>query len=78
MTQIVSCPVCKAPMKEIHWRHVAIDICTRCKGVWLDYGELDAIIETRQKTKNSGARNECVGAKDFFYLRRLVNAICIT
>ncbi|MDF3023091.1 MAG: Transcription factor zinc-finger [Alphaproteobacteria bacterium] len=51
MTQIVSCPVCKAPMKEIQWRHVAIDICTRCKGVWLDYGELDAIIETAKNEK---------------------------
>lgn len=65
MTHVVSCPVCKDPMKEIQWQHVAIDICTRCKGVWLDYGELDAIIETT-KDANSGARNECVGAKDVF------------
>lgn len=51
MTQVVYCPVCKDPMKEIQWRHVAIDICTRCKGVWLDYGELDAIVAAASEDK---------------------------
>lgn len=40
----ISCPVCAAPFKEIFCDGVAIDICTRCKGVWLDYGELEALV----------------------------------
>jgi Zn-finger nucleic acid-binding protein len=32
-------------MKEVDRRGVAIDICPECKGVWLDRGELDKLME---------------------------------
>lgn len=41
MTMVISCPVCKYPMKEVSLKKVMIDMCTRCKGVWLDPGELE-------------------------------------
>jgi len=42
------CPMCEdhpAMLKRSHPRdkNVVIDYCKKCKGVWLDYGELDAI-----------------------------------
>jgi Zn-finger nucleic acid-binding protein len=32
-------------MKEVDRRGVEIDICPECKGVWLDRGELDKLME---------------------------------
>ena len=39
------CPVCDAKMKAVEKHGVEVDICPDCKGVWLDKGELDKIIE---------------------------------
>jgi Zn-finger nucleic acid-binding protein len=32
-------------MKEVDRRGVEVDICPECKGVWLDRGELDKLLE---------------------------------
>ncbi len=42
---MLQCPVCGTPMREIERFGVMIDICPSCKGVWLDRGELDKIIQ---------------------------------
>ncbi len=39
------CPVDDAPFREVTRRGVKIDICTECRGVWLDRGELDHLLE---------------------------------
>jgi len=39
------CPVCDAPMRTVQRSGVEIDICPGCKGIWLDRGELEKIIE---------------------------------
>ena len=39
------CPICDVPMREVTRRGVKIDVCPECKGVWLDRGELDHLIE---------------------------------
>ncbi len=40
------CPVCKDVRLEIAERkEIEIDYCPQCRGVWLDRGELDKIIE---------------------------------
>ncbi|HEY3378005.1 MAG TPA: zf-TFIIB domain-containing protein [Armatimonadota bacterium] len=41
----MNCPVCDAPLRAIQKYGVEIDICPGCKGVWLDRGELEKIIE---------------------------------
>lgn len=39
------CPSCKIEM-EIRDRHgIEIDLCPACRGVWLDKGELDQVLE---------------------------------
>lgn len=45
---MLQCPVCGTPMREIERFGVMIDICPSCKGVWLDRGELDKIINYAQ------------------------------
>lgn len=41
----MNCPVCTTDLKPIDRQGVEIDYCPRCRGVWLDRGELDKIIE---------------------------------
>lgn len=40
------CPVCSIPMDEVSKSGVLIDVCPRCKGVWLDRGELTRLLES--------------------------------
>lgn len=49
----MKCPVCKEVQLVMTERQgVEIDYCPQCRGVWLDRGELDKIIErsTREGT----------------------------
>jgi len=39
------CPICKVELKPMDRMGVEIDYCPQCRGVWLDRGELDKIIE---------------------------------
>lgn len=41
----MNCPVCGDRMREVQKFGVELDICPGCKGVWLDRGELEKIIE---------------------------------
>lgn len=41
----MSCPVCAAPLAMSDRQGIEIDYCPQCRGVWLDRGELDKIIE---------------------------------
>ncbi len=38
------CPVCQQPLDETEKWGVRLDVCQRCRGVWLDQGELEQII----------------------------------
>jgi Zn-finger nucleic acid-binding protein len=39
------CPTCITDLKMAERHGVEIDYCPQCRGVWLDRGELDKIIE---------------------------------
>ena len=39
------CPVCKVSLAMSDRQGIEIDYCPQCRGVWLDRGELDKIIE---------------------------------
>ncbi|WP_188054436.1 MULTISPECIES: zf-TFIIB domain-containing protein [unclassified Sphingosinithalassobacter] len=39
------CPVCKTGLAMSERQGIEIDYCPTCRGVWLDRGELDKIIE---------------------------------
>jgi Zn-finger nucleic acid-binding protein len=39
------CPVCKVDLVMADRHGVEIDYCPKCRGVWLDRGELDKIVE---------------------------------
>lgn len=39
------CPVCKVSLAMSDRQGIEIDYCPQCRGIWLDRGELDKIIE---------------------------------
>ena len=41
----VQCPVCEVTLSISAREGVEIDFCPQCRGVWLDRGELDKVIE---------------------------------
>lgn len=50
--KIMKCPVCsEANLVMTERSGVEIDYCPTCRGVWLDRGELDKIIERSQPTQ---------------------------
>jgi Zn-finger nucleic acid-binding protein len=55
------CPVCKVDLLLSEKQGIEIDYCPKCRGIWLDRGELDKIVEKsasvednfRQKERNT-------------------------
>lgn len=42
----MNCPVCESTrMREVEKDGILIDICPSCKGVWLDRGELEKLMQ---------------------------------
>jgi Zn-finger nucleic acid-binding protein len=41
----MNCPKCYEPLRVSDRQGIEIDYCPDCRGVWLDRGELDKIIE---------------------------------
>ncbi len=41
----MNCPHCNVPLVMAERSGIEIDYCPQCRGVWLDRGELDKIIE---------------------------------
>jgi Zn-finger nucleic acid-binding protein len=41
----VQCPVCDVTLQIAERQGIEIDYCPTCRGVWLDRGELDKIME---------------------------------
>ncbi|UPH72818.1 zf-TFIIB domain-containing protein [Abyssibius alkaniclasticus] len=39
------CPVCDVSLSMADRQGIEIDFCPECRGVWLDRGELDKIVE---------------------------------
>lgn len=41
----MKCPVCSIDLTISERQGIEIDYCSKCRGVWLDRGEIDKIIE---------------------------------
>ncbi|SPD73565.1 conserved hypothetical protein [uncultured Desulfobacterium sp.] len=41
----MNCPICSVQLVMSERQGIEIDYCPKCRGVWLDRGELDKIIE---------------------------------
>lgn len=56
------CPACATRLVELERSEVLIDACPECRGVWLDRGELDRILD-RERRAAAGVRDD---DEDFF------------
>lgn len=45
----MNCPVCNVELQLAERQGVEIDYCPKCRGIWLDRGELDKIIERSEQ-----------------------------
>ena len=57
----MKCPSCEEVLVMTERQGVEIDYCPKCRGVWLDKGELDKIIEkstTAETSQNLKQQNE--------------------
>ncbi len=54
----MKCPIDDTQLVMSHREGVEIDYCPQCRGVWLDRGELDKIIERSNATENDFARRD--------------------
>ena len=48
------CPVCRVGLALADRQGIEIDYCPQCRGIWLDRGELDKIIERDAAYEASG------------------------
>lgn len=46
------CPSCNAPLQVVTRHDVAIDRCPSCRGVWLDRGELDRLMDRAAESES--------------------------
>lgn len=51
-TALMTCPKCQAPMRTYERGGVMIDQCTDCRGVFLDRGELDRLMNNERGSEN--------------------------
>lgn len=59
----MNCPHCKEPRLVISERQgIEIDYCPECRGIWLDRGELDKLLE-RASREAAVAQPVHVGAR---------------
>ena len=49
----MKCPVDNATLSMMDKQGVEIDYCPECRGVWLNRGELDKIIDANGKSTNN-------------------------
>ncbi len=52
------CPVDDAPLREVTRRGVKIDLCADCRGIWLDRGELEHLLEAAGAADEFGESGE--------------------
>ena len=57
----MKCPVCIVDLLMADRQGVEIDYCTKCRGIWLDRGELEKLIELASATSYRSTRETSQG-----------------
>ena len=53
----MKCPACESTLQMTERSGIEVDYCPKCRGVWLDRGELDKIIERASPADLERSRN---------------------
>ena len=54
----MKCPNCNETLLMTHRNNIEIDYCPSCRGVWLDKGELDKMLDYAAQQSNVENRDE--------------------
>lgn len=49
---LLVCPNCNVGMTQVHRSGVELDICPQCRGVWLDRGELEKLLQPLREAES--------------------------
>ena len=92
MDKSIDCPRCWIETKRMDLKtygpKVVIDVCPKCKGIWLDEGELAKLIKNKKLTddltKDIGTKSEsklvcprCGGLMDFEFADEIEVDVCL-
>lgn len=61
----MKCPNCDVDLVMTDRSGIEIDYCPKCRGIWLDRGELDKIIERSVQPQASNRQSENFGDRDY-------------
>ena len=50
----ITCPKCQAPMRSYERSGVTVDQCTECRGIFLDRGELERLVDADTRYHGDG------------------------
>ena len=51
--ETLTCPKCHGPMRTYERSGVTVDQCTECRGIFLDRGELERLVDAEQGWQRS-------------------------
>lgn len=54
----MKCPIDQTELQMTERQSIEIDYCPTCRGVWLDRGELDKIIERSEQVSSNGKTSQ--------------------
>ena len=54
----MKCPNCNETLLMMERNHIEIDYCPSCRGVWLDKGELDKMLDYAAQHTSQGYRGD--------------------
>lgn len=62
----LTCPHCNLDLLMSERQSIEIDYCPQCRGVWLDRGELDKIIERSLRAESSALPSQAVSDEAYY------------
>ncbi len=62
-SQVVSlpCPACNGVLTPLQVGEIAVDICSKCRGLWLDRGELEVTMKALEDDDNPALIDALIG-----------------
>jgi uncharacterized protein len=61
----MKCPTCNVDLALSDKQGIEIDYCPKCRGIWLDRGELDKIIERSSEMETGFNRKDRISNADY-------------
>lgn len=52
---LLMCPNCNTSMQSVRRHDVELDMCPQCRGIWMDRGELEKVLEMEREAGSGDA-----------------------